>query len=332
MIATVRFVVYGAGAIGGVLGGRLFQHGHDVVLVARGAHLDAIRAHGLTLESPDDRVTLDVDAVGAPAEIAFRPDDVVVLCMKSQDTVPALDALVATAPSSIPVVCAQNGVENERAALRRFERVYGMCVICPATHLDPGIVQASSSPVTGIMDLGRWPSGLDAIAVEIAAALSASTFASEPREDIARWKWGKLLMNLGNAVEAVFHRDARAGELAAAARREGVECLRAAGVDFVPPDEDAARRGELLTSRPIGDRPRSGGSTWQSMTRSAGVVETDFLTGEIVLLGRLAGFPTPVNAWLQDVANVAARSHAAPGSRSADEAFAALTITAPAVD
>ena len=57
--------------------------------------------------------------------------------------------------------------------------------------------------------------------VEIAAALSGSTFASEPREDIARWKWGKLLMNLGNAVEAVYRRDARAGELASAARREG---------------------------------------------------------------------------------------------------------------
>jgi 2-dehydropantoate 2-reductase len=243
--------------------------------------------------------------------------------------VPALEALAATAPSSTPIVCAQNGVENERSALRRFDRVYGMCVMCPATHLDPGIVQASSTPVTGIMDLGRWPSGSDATAVEIAAALSGSTFASEPREDIARWKWGKLLMNLGNAVEAVYRRDARAGELASAARREGVECLRAAGVAFVDIAEDAARRGELLTTKPIGDRPRSGGSTWQSLTRSAGIVETDYLTGEIVLLGRLTGFPTPVNALLQQVANAAARSHDAPGSRTADEAFAALSMPAP---
>jgi 2-dehydropantoate 2-reductase len=322
----VRFVVYGAGAIGGVLGGRLAEHGHDVVLIARGAHLDALGAHGLSLESPDARVTLAVEVVGGPDQISFRGDDVVVLGMKSQDTTRALDALAAAAPRSTPIVCAQNGVENERSALRRFERVYGMCVMCPATHLDPGIVQASSSPVTGIMDLGRWPSGSDDTAVAIAAALSASTFASEPREDIARWKWGKLLMNLGNAVEAVYHRDARAGELAAAARREGVECLRAAGVGFVDIDEDAARRGELLTPKPIGDRPRSGGSTWQSLTRSTGIVETDFLTGEIVLLGRLAGFPTPINAFLQDVANTAARLHAAPGSRSADEAFTALSM------
>lgn len=321
----MRFIVFGAGAIGGVLGGRLVEHGHDVVFIARGPHLDAIRANGLTVESPDGRVTLEVEAVGAPAEVSFRPDDVVVLSMKGQDTPEALAALAATSPGPTAIVCAQNGVENERAALRRFERVYGMCVMCPATHLNPGIVQASSTPVTGIMDLGRWPAGLDDTAVQVAAALSASTFASEPREDIARWKWGKLLMNLGNAVEAVYRRDARAGELASAARREGVACLRAAGVDFVDLAEATARRGELLTARPIGDRPRSGGSTWQSLTRSAGVVETDYLTGEIVLLGRLTGFPTPVNALLQEVANAAARSHDAAGSRSADDAFAALS-------
>lgn len=327
----MRFVVFGAGAIGGVLGGRLFERGHEVVLIARGAHLAAIQSRGLTLESPAARVTLDVDAVAGPREVTFREDDVVVLAMKSQDTVPALDALAASAPDTTAIVCAQNGVDNERAALRRFERVYGMCVMCPATHLEPGIVQASSSPVSGIMDLGRWPSGLDDTAVAIAAAVSNSTFAAEPRADISRWKWGKLLMNLGNAVEAVYHRDARASELASAARREGVECLRAAGIEFVDLAEDAARRGELLTPKPIGDRPRSGGSTWQSLTRSAGIVETDYLTGEIVLLGRLTGFPTPVNTLLQSVANAAARSHAAPGAGSAEEAFAVLGTASASV-
>ena len=115
------------------------------------------------------------------------------------------------------------------------------------------------------MDLGRWPSGLDDRAVGIAAAVAGATFASEPRADVARWKWGKLLMNLGNAVEAVYRSDEAAGRLASAARREGVACLRAAGVDFVDIAEDAARRGALLTSKPIGDQPRSGGSTWQKL-------------------------------------------------------------------
>jgi 2-dehydropantoate 2-reductase len=323
----VRFVVYGAGAIGGVLGARLAEHGSDVVLIARGAHLDAIRARGLTVESPDGTVTVRVDAVADPADAAIAEGDVVVLAMKSQDTVGALEALAACAPSTTPIVCAQNGVDNERSALRRFSEVYGMCVMCPATHLDPGVVQASSSPVTGLMDLGRWPSGRDDVAIEVADVLSSSTFSSVAREDISRWKWGKLLMNLGNAVEAVCRPDEGARRLAELARLEGTRCLEVAGIDAVGADEDAERRGSMLTARPIGDRRRGGGSTWQSLTRSKGTVETDYLTGEVVLLGRLHGVATPVNARLQSLANELARSHEPPGTRSSAELLAELGVT-----
>ena len=62
----MRFVVVGAGAIGGLVGGRLAQHGHDVVLVARGAHREAIAADGLLIRSPDDEVRVPVPVVGAP--------------------------------------------------------------------------------------------------------------------------------------------------------------------------------------------------------------------------------------------------------------------------
>ena len=71
--AAVRFVVYGAGAIGGVVGARLFQSGHDVALIARGAHYEAIRDHGLRIQSPDDDATLD-DPGGRPSVAAHaRP-------------------------------------------------------------------------------------------------------------------------------------------------------------------------------------------------------------------------------------------------------------------
>jgi 2-dehydropantoate 2-reductase len=320
----VRFVVVGAGAIGGVLVGRLAEHGHDVVLVARGAHLVAIRERGLTIESPDGSVIVAVPATASVTEAGVRPGDAIVVATKSQDTLGVLDELEAVAPAATPVVCAQNGVENERAALRRFSEVYGICVMCPATHLEPGVVQASSTPVTGIMDVGRWPDGVDAVTEEVAAALTASTFRSVARGDIARWKWGKLLLNLGNAVEAVFAPDPATRELVARARAEGVACLRAAGIDFVERDEDDARRGDLLSVHPIAGQRRGGGSTWQSLTRGSGTVETDYLTGEVVLLGRLHGVPTPVNALLQALANELARRREPPGSRSAAEVLASI--------
>ena len=96
-------------------------------------------------------------AVGDPSEIEFRADDVVFLCMKGQHTEDAVRALAADAPTEHRVVSVQNGVANEPTALRYFAGVYGMCVMCPAVHLEPGIVEASSAPVSGILDIGCYP-------------------------------------------------------------------------------------------------------------------------------------------------------------------------------
>src|SRR5262249_54290199 len=154
---AMRFVVYGAGAVGGVVGGRLFARGHEVVLIARGAHLEAIRARGLTIEAQEGSETLRVPAVGGPDELELDDSDVVLLAMKSQDTVAALDALRAATDGEPPIVCVQNGVNNEREALRRFRDVYGVCVMAPTAHLEPGVVQATSSPIAGLLDIGRYP-------------------------------------------------------------------------------------------------------------------------------------------------------------------------------
>ncbi|MCK9519869.1 MAG: ketopantoate reductase family protein, partial [Dehalococcoidia bacterium] len=77
----MRFIIYGAGAVGGVVGGRLFQHGHGVVLIARGTHLAAIREHGLELQSPKESVHLKIPAAGSPSELTFGPGDAVILAM-----------------------------------------------------------------------------------------------------------------------------------------------------------------------------------------------------------------------------------------------------------
>ena len=130
--SAMRYVVFGAGAVGGAIGGRLFEHGHEVVLVARGPHLEALRARGLELRSPDAAVTLPIPAVDGPGRVDFGPDDVVLLATKSQDTAGALSSLRGAAPPATPVVCVQNGVENERSALRLAHDVYGAVVMVPA--------------------------------------------------------------------------------------------------------------------------------------------------------------------------------------------------------
>jgi 2-dehydropantoate 2-reductase len=323
---TVRFIVYGAGAIGGVIGGRLFEHGHDVVLVARGPHLAAILDNGLRVESPSGAATFPIPAVAHASELALRGDDVVVFAMKTQHTADAARALAAVAPPDIPVVSAQNGVENERILLRHFGDVYGICVMCPTGHLEPGVVEAYSAPITGLLDIGRWLGGVDETAATIATALRASSFECEPRTDIARWKYGKLLLNLGNAIEALCGPSERGGTLMRLARNEAIQALTTAGIDFVDRDEDRARRGDLLTMTPIAGRPRGGGSSWQSLQRGTGNIETDYLNGEIVMLGRMAGVDTPVNALLQRRATRAALDGTRPGSVDPVELLAELGL------
>ncbi len=312
----MRFVIYGAGAVGGVVGARLFQHGHEVVLIARGAHQAAIRSRGLRFEDPAGGQTLRIPVVDQPGAVEWRDGDVALVAVKSQHSPAVFAALAAAAPPEVPVVCLQNGVSNEREALRRFPHVYGVPVACPVAYLEPGVVQAYCSPVTGILDVGRYPRGLDGTAVAVAAAFGGCGFEARPIGDVARWKWRLLIINLGNAVEAVCGPTARSGPIGNRAAAEGEACLKAAGIDAASREEDQARRAGLLTLRPVAGHERPGGSSWQSLARGTGGIETDYLNGEIVLLGRTHGVPAPVNTLLQRCANHLAASCGEPGSIS----------------
>ena len=135
------YVVFGAGAIGAVVGGRLFQAGFDVTLIARGVHLQALQTNGLRLDSPAGTETVDVAAVGHPREIDWGTGHVVLMAVKSQHSLAALNELAVVAPPETPIVCLQNGAANEPAALRMFPNVYGVSVACPTSHLQPGLKQ-----------------------------------------------------------------------------------------------------------------------------------------------------------------------------------------------
>lgn len=292
----MRFVIFGAGAIGGVVGAKLQQAGFDVALIARGAHYRAIRDHGLTLEQPHASAVLEIPVADSPAASEWSGEEIVMIATKSQDTMGALTDLRAAAPTSTPVVCLQNGVENERIALRLFANVYGAVVMSPTAHLEPGVVQAYGTRGTGVIDVGRYPAGVDPLCEEIANALGASDFSSMARPDIMRFKHAKLLSNLANAVDAICEPGPDATEAIKLAQEEGRAVLTTAGIEFVADEvNDVVSRWEQLDLKPIAGRERAGSSTRQSLERGASSVETDFLNGEIALLGRLHGVATPVN-------------------------------------
>ncbi len=318
----MKYVVYGAGAVGGVIGGHLHLAGLPVTLVARGAHLEAIRSHGLVLDAGDGRHRIDAPATDTAADVGWTDDTVVVLAVKSHQAAVALADLRAHAPATTAVVCATNGIATETAVLRLFARTYAVCVMLPSTHLEPGVVVAGCHPTPAILDIGRIPGGTDDTTAAVAADLGAAHIESVQRDDIMAWKRRKLLMNLGNGVDASFAQGDAADELAERAQAEGERVLTAAGLSYVSAEEDRERRGTILQRRP--DLERRGGSTWQSLARGTGDSEIDYLAGEVVLQGRLHGVRTPVNEAVVAATRSLTRSGGAPRSLDAASVLASL--------
>lgn len=308
----MRYVVYGAGAVGGTIAAKLFELGREVTVIVRGEHGRVIAERGLTFATPERTRTLPIPAVDGPARLSFNGDTIVLLTMKGQDTDAALRELAAVASVETPIVCVQNGVENERRALRFFENVHGLCTMMPTTYLEPGTVIAHATPVTGILDAGRYPRGIDRVDEELCADLRAATFSSDPVAEIMPRKYGKLLSNLRNAILALAGEEVSHGAIYQRAMAEAKACFRAAGIEVA---DD--KRG--LKSYAVNGIERGGGSSWQSLARGTGSIETDYLNGEIALLGRLYGIPTPVNVMLQRVADRASRAGLAPESLSRED-------------
>lgn len=323
----MRYVIYGAGATGGVIGARLAQQGRDVVLIARGRHLAAIQADGLTLRTPKETVRLEIPAAAHPGELTYSDDDAVVLAMKTQDTVEALEELRAAAGDGVPVICAQNGVTAEREALRRFRSVYGMILRFPGMLLEPGVVANYEPEGGGEMEIGRYPAGVDALVEEVARDLTACGFDGQTEADIMRWKHEKLLINVGSALAGVFGPGPHTAEIRQRLVAETRSCLEAAGFDL-PTPEEAARLGRQprYDWGEIEGAPPFASSLWQGIQRGLRTAETDYINGEVALLGALHGVEAPYNRALNLLANRCAREGIEPGTVTVEE-FERMVVT-----
>ena len=320
----MRIVIVGIGAIGGALAAAITLAGHQVIGVARGAQLAAIREHGLLMRAPLGDRTAHFLCVASPGEIDFQPDDVIVLATKTQDTAAVLAALAAAGVTGQPIFCAQNGVENERLALRRFANVHGVAVMMPVDFLTPGEVAAYGAPHHGIYEVGRYPAGNDDADTRFAEALASANIASFVVPDVMAGKYGKLLMNLNNIIDAAFGDIADTSVIRAALRAEGEAVYAAAKITWRDTGNADPRRKTLMQPQPIAGMTRTGSSSTQSLMRGASSIETEYLNGEICLLGRQHGVPTPVNDYFTALATRMIREKTPPGSVSIAETRAAL--------
>jgi 2-dehydropantoate 2-reductase len=329
-------VIVGAGAIGGTVGGVLARAGIPTVLVARGRHAEVLSAAGITLRTPDGTFRTAVTAASRAEEVRLTDRDVLIFATKTQQLDAALqewvdrpvhtpDGVVGTAGELLPAMTALNGVAAEEKALRYFQRVFGICVWLPAVHLEPGEVIVRSWPVVGQFHIARWPAststGADAaLLTGLVDAWGAAGIRVNTPDDVAPWKYNKLLSNLGNAVGALSAEASDTRAVVAAVRREGEHVLRHAGIEFVAFETSTAARVDGPTIRPVpGWNAGPSNSTWQSLSRNTGNVETDFLNGEIVRLAHRHGIAAPANAALAREARVAVRNGVGPSRYSAEQ-------------
>ncbi|MFJ1761921.1 ketopantoate reductase family protein [Amycolatopsis sp. NPDC088138] len=325
-----RYVFVGAGAIGSALGGLLARRGTSVLLVARGAHAAAMAAGGLTLRCPDGTSTIRVPVVTGPADARLTVDDVLVLTTKTHQAEAAVEqwadvpvhdhggAVAGTAAELLPIFTALNGVAGEEIALRRFERVFGVCVWFPTVLTEPGEVIVRTRSPRGAFHIGRYGAGDDDLGT-LPADWDAAGFGVVPAADVMRWKYRKLLSNLSNALQALLGDTTGADDIRRAAEAEAVDVLASAGIAYAGEDEVQAAWGALSFEPVPGEPAQLGGSSWQSLVRGTGTIETSYLNGEIALLGRRIGRPAPVNAKLTSLACQAAREGRRPGSLGVEE-------------
>ncbi len=320
-----RYIIFGAGGIGGIVGGHLAMAGNEVILIGRPAHMEAVRQKGLKLVKPDGPHIIKLGAVTSPAEAGLTSGDVVLLTMKGQNTEDAMNDLKAVI-RDVPVFCLQNGVRNEEIVSTRFQRVYGARVNIGAVYMNTGEVVCRRDP-PGWLIMGRYPNGTDPLVEEVATTLRAAGFYTLATPDVMPYKWGKLMTNLGNATGAITNdSSALSRRITEAAQEEARRILAEAGIKWLSEKEITAIWPDF------GARPRAAmnteeqSSTWQSLARQQGTVETDFLNGEIVRVARRLGKTAPINETITRLCLEMAANREKPGKYSAAQLSAILGL------
>ncbi len=288
MTQALKIAVMGAGAVGCYFGGMLARAGHDVVLIARPQHAQAIHRDGLRMETRtfDERVRL---SAGADAG-AVRGAELILFCVKSTDTKSAGALIRPHLHADALVLCLQNGVDNaERLRTVLPQQAVAAAVVYVATEMaGPGHVKHH-----GRGELVIEPCG--AAGQSAAQALIAAGVPTQICDNVRGALWLKLILNCAyNAVSAIAQRpygQTVAGVGVKDVMRDVVnECLAVAQAEgvHVPGDVDAAVRGIVETM------PSQCSSTAQDLARGRRS-EIDHLNGLIVRHGQALGIATPAN-------------------------------------
>lgn len=293
----MRILIAGTGAVGGFFGALLARAGHDVIFLARGANLEALRARGLTVESVDGDVR--VPSVHATETLAGEaPVDLMIVAAKSYDTAAiARQSVPVVAPDTI-VLSLQNGVENESllASVLGLPPLMGAMTHIGAELVAPGVVRHVAE---GTIFFGEMTGHETPRARSLASLFDAAGVRHHLSRDILLMLWDKLAWNAAhNAVTAITRTTAGAAasipETAAVIRDAMLEVVAVARAQGIALDQARVDPIVAFSRERLGDLRTS---MLQDLERGRRL-EYEALNGAVLRLGAAVGVPTPVNRTL----------------------------------
>jgi len=298
----LRIVIMGSGGVGGFFGARLATGGADVTFVARGAHLAAMRQHGLAIESAQEPIYLPkVDATDDPKTIR-GPVDIVLFCVKLSDSESAARSLLPLMGAPTAIISLQNGVQKDDALRAVFGEaaVMGGVGYMATTIARPGVILQTGSMHR--MIFGEFDGRRSLRAEALLVACKAGGINAEISADIRRAIWEKFvfLVGLSGATTTTRQRigairkNPSSRQFLFDLMSETVEVGRALGVAL--PQDYAENRLAFVDGLPVDMTS----SMHHDLDRGR-PLELRWLSGGVVELGAKVGVPTPANRAVQDI-------------------------------
>jgi 2-dehydropantoate 2-reductase len=296
----MKIAFIGIGALGGYFGGRLAKAGNDVIFIARGAMLEALRKNGLRVESPlGDLALPQVHAAGDPASVGQV--DAVFVTTKAWQVPEAAQQIRSMVGPETVVVPLQNGVEayDQLAAVLGAKHVLGgMCHIIAMVEA-PGVVRHMG--MTPLITIGEWNNARTPRLARLVECLAAAGLEARVPESIqvALWEKFEFIASFGGvggvtrAPIGVMRSVPETRSLLERALREIVGLAHACGVPV--PDESVARTLTFVDSLPA-----DGTASMQRDLISGRPSELEAQSGAVVRLGRARNFPTPTHEFIYD--------------------------------
>jgi len=293
----MKIAVMGAGGMGGWLGAKLAAAGSDVVFVARGAHLDAIRTNGIRVVGAESFSLTDVVATDRPDEIG--PVDAVLFCVKLYDTESAAKTLAQFLGSDTFVVTVQNGVESAD----RIARVIGEArTLAGAAYFPANIASPGEIAYVGRIEgkphiaFGEPGAGASKRACAFAECCRAAAIDAEVSENTDLMIWEKFCLVAGTSAATALTRqtvgvvrsDPDMRWMLSEAIGEAARIGRKLGVALT--DDVEERTLEFIDHNP----PNGKSSQLVDLERGRRL-ELEGLSGAVVRLGAQTGIPTPIH-------------------------------------